>query len=270
MNTPASTGAAGYQVQFVRALLSCDDPEPSPGQAAWATHPAFAVYRNTVMKGCIDALQANFPAVTRLVGEDWFRAAAAVYVRAHPPGDPRLFRYGLQQDASKPSFACFLADFAPAQALPYLPGVARLDAAWATCHTAADAPVADAAVLTALAPQALGALCLRPHPAACWAWHDDLPLYTLWSASRAGSAVDEELVWQGEGALLCRPHDSVQWCPLGHAGCVLLDACASGAPLGQAAEAALQAEPACALADLLALLLQQGAFQQPAGAPSTS
>ena len=32
--------------------------------------PAFAVYRNTVMKACIDALQANYPAVTRLVSEE--------------------------------------------------------------------------------------------------------------------------------------------------------------------------------------------------------
>ena len=44
------------------------------------------------MKGCIDALQANYPAVTRLVGEEWFRAAAAVYVRQAPPTNPMLLR----------------------------------------------------------------------------------------------------------------------------------------------------------------------------------
>jgi len=31
------------------------------------------------MKGCVDALEANFPAVARLVGKEWFRAAATEY-----------------------------------------------------------------------------------------------------------------------------------------------------------------------------------------------
>ena len=42
----------------------------------------------------IDALQSNYPAVARLVGEEWFRAAAAVYVRQTIPVEPSLLRYG--------------------------------------------------------------------------------------------------------------------------------------------------------------------------------
>jgi hypothetical protein len=34
-----------------------------------ARQPGFAVYRNTVLKGCIDALQANYPTVHALVGD---------------------------------------------------------------------------------------------------------------------------------------------------------------------------------------------------------
>ena len=52
--------------------------------AALTSQPGFAVYRNTVMKGCIDALAANYPAVARLVGDEWFRAAAAAFVQALP------------------------------------------------------------------------------------------------------------------------------------------------------------------------------------------
>ena len=56
---------------------------------------AFAdAYRNTVMKGCVDALAANFPAVVRLVGEQWFRAVALDFVTWQPPDDPRLLSYG--------------------------------------------------------------------------------------------------------------------------------------------------------------------------------
>jgi len=88
---------AQFQDDFIRALRDPDRPAP----------PAFAVYRNTVMKGCIDALQANYPAVARLVGEEWFRAAAAVYVREHLPRTPMLLEYGA-------GFADFLARFEPA------------------------------------------------------------------------------------------------------------------------------------------------------------
>ena len=59
----------------------------APWLSALESQPGFAVYRNTVLKGCIDALQASYPTVCQLVGTDWFRAAAAVYARAQPPRD---------------------------------------------------------------------------------------------------------------------------------------------------------------------------------------
>jgi hypothetical protein len=255
---------ATFQESFARALFGGGGPLADEQAARWATQPAFAVYRNTVMKGCIDALQANHPAVLRLVGETWFRSAAAIHVRAAPPKDPRLLHYGvLPGTPSAPSFADFLSSFEPADQLPYLPDVARLDGAWTACHAAPDAPAADPAVLAALELQVLGALHLRPHPAARWMWFEASPIYTIWSASRQGEELDDALAWQGEGALLTRPLDTVQWCPIGQAGCALLDACADGATLAEAAESALRADPACDLAALLALLLQQGAFLQP-------
>jgi hypothetical protein len=255
---------AAFQHAFARAVFSGGGSPVDAQAAQWMAQPAFAVYRNTVMKGCIDALQANHPAVLRLVGETWFRSAAAIHVRAAPPSEPCLLHYGtLPSTSSAASFADFLGGFEPAAQLPYLPDVARLDGAWTACHAAADAPAADPAVLAALDPHALGAAHLCPHPAARWMWFDKAPIYTIWSASRQGAVLDDELVWQGEGALLTRPLDAVQWCPVGQAACALLDACAAGAPLAEAAEAALRADPACDLAALLALLLQQGAFMQP-------
>ena len=101
---------AGFQEQFACALF-----EPEAGSsgavAALRCQPGFAVYRNTAMKGCVDALQANYASVSRLVGEEWFRAAAAVYVREQPPAQPTLLFYGA-------TFAQFLARFEPARKLP--------------------------------------------------------------------------------------------------------------------------------------------------------
>ena len=133
---------ASFQDAFAQALTAPDAPV-STYLGRLVSQPGFAVYRNTMMKGCIDALQANYPAVARLTGESWFRAAAAVYVRETPPDDPSLLRYGA-------SFAAFLARFEPTRELPYLPDVATLDRLWTVAHMARDEPVLDAALLAQL------------------------------------------------------------------------------------------------------------------------
>ena len=246
---------ATFQSAFASALLHPGNPAAQAVETL-TTQPAFAVYRNTVIKGCIDALEANFPSVARLVGQDWFRAAAAVYVAARPPTDGRMLRYG-------EGFANFLDQFEPARELPYLADVARLDRCWTEAHMAADASAADASFLATLASEALGKTVLTPHPAARWHWFATQPVYSLWHHNREtplqhGSM--DEIRWQGEGALLTRPHDAVLWCAASQADCAFLDACATGQPLGHAAAAALHTDPALDLADLLARLLRAGAL----------
>ena len=244
---------AAFQSAFASALLHPGSPSAQT-LGTLTTQPAFAVYRNTVMKGCIDALEANFPSVARLVGQDWFRVAAAVYVTAHAPTDGRMLGLG-------ESFADFLDQFEPARELTYLAGVARLDRCWTEAHMAADACAADSQCLATLAPEALGSTVLTPHPAARWHWFPTQPVYTLWHNNRETSPQHgNDIPWHGEGALLTRPHDAVQWCAASQADCVFLDACATGQPLGHAAAAALDTAPRVDLADLLARLLRAGAL----------
>ena len=253
-----SASLAEFQRDFAQALFA-----PAGQAGALAAQPAFAIYRNTVMKGCIDALEANYPAVARLVGSEWFRAAAALYVAEAPPHDSRLLHYGA-------GFADFLGAFEPARELPYLAAVARLDRCWTEAHCAADASPADGTGLAALAPEALGAMVLAPHPSARWHWFADQPIYTIWSRNRAASFDDSEIAWQGEGALLTRPEAAVIWCAAGEADCAFLDACARSETLGSAAAAALAVDPQADLADLLARLLGAGAFRVPANRMSES
>lgn len=244
-----------FQSAFASALLHPGSPAAQAVEAL-TTQPAFAVYRNTVMKGCIDALEANFPSVARLVGQDWFRAAAAVYVVAHPPSDGRMLRYG-------DGFADFLYQFEPARELPYLADVARLDRCWTEAHMAADASAVDSQFLATLPPEVLGDTVLMPHPAARWHWFPTQPVYSMWHHNRETSLQHgsmDGINWHGEGALLTRPHDAVLWCAASQADCAFLDACAEGQPLGHAAAAALDTDPALDLADLLARLLRAGAL----------
>lgn len=240
---------ADFQHAFAAALRG-DAP---PSLASLAAQPGFAVYRNTVTRGCIDALQANYHAVARLVGEDWFRAAAAVYVREHPPRTPMLVAYG-------DGFADFLAAFEPAAELPYLPGVARCDRLWTEAHLAADASPLDGAGLAALAPGQLGAARLHPHPAARWGWFDDLPAAEVWLRNRDFAADSGEVAWSGGGVLVTRPHDAVLAAALGRGGCAFLDACAEHRPIAIAVERALAAAPDTDLSGLMAQLVAAGAF----------
>jgi len=258
LNVPLPGALARFQDAFARALLM---PAAEPAiaiasdVAALIVQPAFAVYRNTVMKGCVDALQSNYPAVARLVGEEWFRAAAAIYVRQTLPAEPSLLRYGA-------AFAQFLARFEPAAELPYLPGVARLDRMWTEAHTAADDDVLDPADLARVDAATLEATVLHPHPAARWAWFADAPIYTIWSRNRVAAECDDDLNWQPEGALLVRPRGAVEWIALDAAACAFLDACAAGASLAAAAQAALDTQGDADLAQLMSTLLAAGAFSR--------
>jgi hypothetical protein len=247
---------AGFQDAFAQAPRA-PDPAAVPGLppeiAALARQPGFAVYRNTVMKGCIDALQANYPSVARLVGDEWFRAAAAIFAREQAPAHAALLYYG-------EAFAEFLARFEPAAELPYLPGVARLDRLWTESHTAMDELALAPSALTVLATEVLAMTVLHPHAAARWAWFAEQPIYTIWQRNREASADEREIEWRGEGALLARPFGVVRGTRLDAAGCAFLDACAAGQPLADAATAALASHEDADLARLLKTLLEAGAF----------
>lgn len=247
-----TTSLARFQDSFAKALL-VEVHDAGSGIAALVRQPGFSVYRNTVMKGCIDALQANYPSVARLVGEEWFRAAAALFVRSHLPGDARMLFYGEQ-------FADFLERFEPAAVLPYLPDVARLDRLWTEAHAADDQLPLDPAAISGFMPEQLACIVLYPHPAARWAWFADQPIYTIWSSNREARGGDSEIEWRGEGALLVRRDGVVSWNALDAAGCAFLDACKAGRPLGDAAANALGVNHDTDLASLLSTLLNAGAF----------
>ncbi len=241
----------GFQDDFIAALYGrkTEDALVAP----LVQQPGFAIYRNTVIKGCIDALAANFPCVARLVGSAWFHDAAAIYVRRSPPTDARLLTYG-------DTFADFIGDFVLAGQLPYLAGVARLDRLWIETHVAADEPGLDPTVLAGLTPAELANVVLHPRAAVRWIWFDSQPVYTIWRTNREGFGVPDIQTWSGEGALLLRMLGGVAWRSLNAGGCAFLGACAAGLPLGEAATRALEVEPATNLAALLSDLLTAGVF----------
>jgi hypothetical protein len=117
-----------------------------------------AIYRNTGFGTLVNALRLSFPAVQRLVGADFFEAAAREFIRVQPPCSAYLNDYGAD-------FPGFLAGYPPAAAVAYLGDVAQLEWAVNRALHASDAPRLDLARLAALEQSALSQLSFTPHPA---------------------------------------------------------------------------------------------------------
>ncbi len=146
------------QQAFGTALLSNDDTV-----CAWIVEEGFSaaerlrIYRNTLLSTLTESLRMTYPAVDRLVGSDFFDAAADEFVRAHPPASGYLNEYG-------DTFADFLATFGPAAELRYLPDVARFEWALSGAANAPDAPALDAAALSGVDARLHADLRFEPHP----------------------------------------------------------------------------------------------------------
>lgn len=97
-----------------------------------------AIYRGNAIAAGLRALQAHYPVCASLVGASFFEGLAREYRRRCGSSSGDLSDYGAE-------FARFLADFEPAQSVPYLPDVARLE--WAV-HEAEHAPDAPPAPVT--------------------------------------------------------------------------------------------------------------------------
>lgn len=215
--------------------------------------PGLSVYRNTIFKGALDALAANYPTVERLVGRDWFCGSANAYLEIGWPHEPSLVAFG-------EFYPDFLLGFAPAEELPYLPGVARLDRWWTEAHVAPDAPVLGAEALAQRAPEALLETRLRLHPSVRFGWFTQ-PSPTIWRLNRPFlDADDAKVVSRAEGALLARPHGRVEAMVLDPAGFAFLDTCHRGGTAGAAAVAALAVDPEADLPRRIAEFISLGAF----------
>jgi len=210
-----------------------------------------SIYRNTAVSALTTALGLVYPAVRKLVGDEFFETAARIFIDANPSRSAWLDEYGRGFDA-------FLAHFAPASSLPYLADVAALE--WAVSR-ALHAPEANALSLARLAalPTAAGAsLSLRAHPALSLV-RANAPADVIWKAVLDGDAAALAAIDPASGPvhlLVERREASVCVQRLGEAAWSFTAALCAGAPLA----AALQDNPDCAADSLLAEHLAAGRF----------
>lgn len=236
------------QSAFRAAIFNPDLPVP-PG----ITDPdgrvdahRFGVYRNNVTVSLTEALRQSFPAILKLVGEEFFAALAREHLRAHPPTSPMMMFYGEQLPA-------FLETFPPVAHLGYLPDVARLELALRQSYHAADATPIDAARLQDLPSDRLLAARLTLAPAlrivrSRW------PIHAIWAANMRGAPPPQAA--EPQDVLVTRPGFDPEPVLLPAGAASFLQALLAGQTFGEAFD---QAGP-FDLTATLGLLLAGGAI----------
>jgi hypothetical protein len=251
-----STAATADPQALAATLLDPDLPCP-PDLVAWnGSDPAvrLGVHRNNVISSLVSALADSFPVVQALVGEAFFRAMAAVFVRQSPPRSRVLALYG---DA----FPAFIASFEPARSLPYLPDVAGLEMArWVALHAADVTPVPLAALQAALAdPAGVAGLRLGLTPG-LGCLDSEHAAVSIWAAHQGQGALAEIDLGQPESAVVLREACDVLVLPVPRASTALVRALQAGWTLGEAAQQTLSEHPDLDLGATVALLLRHGAI----------
>ncbi|MEZ5911845.1 MAG: DNA-binding domain-containing protein [Paracoccaceae bacterium] len=241
------------QALFRDALLNPDLPVPD-GLVDAKGRPAgkrFSVYRNNVVVSLTEALEVGFPVLRKLVGDDFFRAMAGVYLRQQPPGSQQLTLYGS-------GMAAFLEGFEPVAHLGYLPDIARLEYALRIAYHAADATPVPAEALQALIPEGLIAARLRLAPAV-QVLRSPWPVLSIWRANTETGAPAPSM--QAEDVLITRPEYDPRPSLLPPGGADFIAALQRGNRLGVAHDAAMR-HKGFDLSAVLGTLLSGGAITE--------
>jgi hypothetical protein len=237
------------QQAFADAVLAPTGIAPAFATTGRAT-PAerIDIYRRAVRANYRNALSATYPVVQRLVGNPFFRAAADAFALACPSRGGDLNVYGGE-------FGDFLASYAPAAGLPYLPDVARLEWALDEANRAPDmacVPEFVLAALASIAPHRLPTMRVRLHPS-CRFVASDYAILRIWQVHQPEHDGDDRVQFDESADRLLVHRDArgtaIERTPAGDFA--WLAALASGAMLAEAIEAAQRADAAFDLGEAL-------------------
>jgi len=244
---------AASQSEFAQALLDPAGTMPQGVTTARGEADAarFAVYRNNVFVGLTGALAKRFPVVRRLVGEEFFAGMARVYAGLHKPSSPLLFEYGDE-------FPDYIERFKPAQGLPYLGGVARIEASWTRAYHAEDKTPVGLGELAAIDPDSLGHARLAAHNSSSLI-SSPYPIGSIWVAHQS-ETVELMRAMRAEQVLVARPEMDVSVIILPAEGAAFAEALFAGETLTTASQRASELDGNFDFGAALVGLVSLGAF----------
>jgi hypothetical protein len=219
------------QSDVMRALLGEPDRAvPLIVARGIAPEHALGVYANNARTNFIESLMSSYPAIRRLVGEDYFLKVARGFHSHHPSRSGDLQTAGAR-------FAEYLSELHGDDEFRYLSEVARLE--WLVQETllAADHGPLDLAKLGAVAAGDYDDLRFCLHPSARL-FASEFPCLNIWEAN-VGSDAEPELIDLGTGpdrALLVRNNGQLKCHRLNHGELGFLQSVQAGEPFAAALE----------------------------------
>ncbi|MBA1428625.1 putative DNA-binding domain-containing protein [Pseudomonas fluorescens] len=244
------------QSAFADALLAAHGGCPDGLFSSNGADPAsrFAVYRNNVHGSLINALTASYPVTLQLVGDEFFRAMAGLFIQANPPASPLINEYGSR-------LADFIQAFEPADSVPYLADVARLERLRIRAYHAADTPtLCQQHILQHLQGQEnLGQLSLQLHPSLA-TLSSAFAVVTVWAAHQTDGDLAGLSPWPAQSALVLRQDLAVKVFAIDSGSVAFINCLNQGTGLEMAVEHALQASSEFDLHRCLTLLISHDAI----------
>jgi hypothetical protein len=215
------------------------------------------IYRNNLRQGFLKALTLEFPVIQRLVGEEYFEQLALVFQRNYPSRSGNLHHIGEQ-------FPQFLSGLLAGTQYSYLADVAELE--W-VCLLAMGAPEArplDPSALLKFSSDSFPELCFTFHPD-CRLVRSAYPVLRIWQANQSAAEVTEiiDLDSGPDRILVRRGGDEVELHRMPPGDFALLIALANGATLGNAFDAACEADPRFNVGETLCRAVALGVLTQP-------
>jgi hypothetical protein len=221
---------------------------PAPTAAA-----RLAVYRNTVHANVAAALRSTYPAVWRLVGEDYFLKVAHDFIVRHPSTCGDLTPVGAL-------FPAYLARLHEQDEYAYLGEVARFEWLIQEALLVAEPPPFDLARLRLVAPAAYDGLRFVLHPA-LRLFESRYPVRRIWE-SNVGTAEPDSIDLAGGGERLALLQQRLQlhfhavttgeWC--------WLEALKAGEPFAASVAAAMTSDAGFDAAAALRRFVSLGAI----------
>ena len=252
----AMTALCDFQQALCQAALGQSDRSIA---AKWVVkndpQDRLSIHRNNTLLGLTDVLTGIYPVILRLVGEDFFAMLASDFIRQHPPRHSALLFWGRDLPA-------FLQTYAPAQSLPYLADMARLETAWYTSYHAAEAASIAPEALLDIPPDNLEQALFTLHPT-LHLMASPFPILTIWHANQPENPDDDSIIDLAQGAAtlaVIRPDAQVLIHNLTPGSFAFLLALQCGQSLGTSWEAAKMVQPNFSLIQELGALLAGGFF----------
>lgn len=213
------------QTDFLDALLS-----------AGRSEGRLSLYQSNVRANFTDSLRSTYPAIWRLVGEDYFRQVAREFQRSHPSRSGDLAHVGR-------GFPEYLAALHGDDQYGYLGDIARLEWLCQEALLGAEHGPLDLRRLRAVAPSDYDALRFELHPT-LRLYQSPYPALLIWEANLANEAQPQpiDLRAGGDRLALMRRAGKLTFQGLNRGEFAFLEALERGAPFGEAIASAAACE----------------------------